>query len=161
MSFEENVEPLSNYLTTFFRLVSGSFSPEAVYLEMNAFTINTGGWMVDAFAYRRRRSLRKLDWLSNWDSPSIAPFELVGVDHIRSLFVRPSRRDARPIQERLAQTVSEFLIALRFSEAVAKAHRLAARQEPMLRNVSVLSDAHDYDLLYESRVAQPAKSPSS
>lgn len=149
-SFEQNIEPLSVYLVLFHQLVSRDFQPRAIYLEMNAFTINPEAWIVNAFAFRRRGSSRRTEWLSRWDSPDHPNYELRGVDHIRELFVRPIGHAPAPIQDSMAEAISEFLIILRFNLTVAKAHQRAVLTEPSLKEMSVFSNAHDYDLLYES-----------
>lgn len=151
-SYQGQKESLSTYLVQFFRFVSPNFVPKAIYLELNALSLNPDDWHVDAFAYKKHRSInRSSEWLSSWDSLDFPPHRLEGLLEIQQLFQRPFYRYTTPIEERLARVISEFLVTLRFSELVAEAHKLAKLDEAKLGDVVVLSDAHDYELLYQSR----------
>lgn len=120
----------------------------AVYVELNDFSINPGLWYVDIFSFHEHGGNEEFDWLLDWDSEQFEPLALRGFEELqviyanRSLLTAGECRDARDICDKLV--VAYFFDLIKSSAPLTEALRCPLLAEP-----------HGYDLVYT--VAQPRR----
>jgi hypothetical protein len=122
----------------------------AMYLEMNGFTINPKQWHCDLFGYRKAGDIWDLDWLSEWDAERDECFVLRGMEPVQEAFAELFLDENQALGVKLAEEVAEHLVAARFMELVAAAHKAAKRRYAGLKGLPILATAHDWDTVHQT-----------
>lgn len=124
---------------------------EAIYCEMNGFTINYDMWYVDFFAYKKSQGHEDYDWLADWDYDnrdlSVA---FSGIDEILTIFkdYMENEKWDDELQEKSFE-ISEIIVVLRLQQLFRQANAIAKTKSYPWTKIPFLVTAHDYDLIYK------------
>lgn len=66
--FSNSPSAVAEWLNHVYRLLAGKATLNFVYVEMNAFNINTDRWFCEAFGYSRHVDVTNLNSLSEWNA---------------------------------------------------------------------------------------------
>jgi hypothetical protein len=147
-----HVDEAAEYIADFFREAREVAPVQALYFEMNGFTINTDRWYFEGFAYEKGDTLWNLtwntEWLSRWDTHSDSQFTLNGLESVQEAFENLYAKESQPLGVQLAGEIAEYLVVARYDELIGEAHAVAKKKCRDLKSVPVLCTAHDWDTLY-------------
>lgn len=123
---------------------------EAIYCEMNAFTINYDNWFVQFFAYEKYMGTEDFDWLADYDYTQDNALLFTGLERIQSIFkdyIENEKWKDKNMKE--AFDVSEYIIILGVQRLFREAYVIAKNKKFNWVNIPVFVNAHDYDdLIY-------------
>src|ERR1700741_1813363 len=80
------IDPLILWVDKFHKRVSEDIDIEAMYCEMNGFTINPDLWFIDLFAFDTYEGNEDLDWLADWQdghSTLADSFTITGLEKLQ------------------------------------------------------------------------------
>ena len=150
-TFLHKREELAEWIADFARKAdAANVGLEALYLEMNGFTINPDEWHCNLFGYKTAGDIWDLDWLSSWDAEQRDRFVLTGMEDVQRAYAQLFAGDDEPLGIRLAEEVSDHLVTARFMQLVAGAHEVAKARFSGLDGMPVLATAHDWDIVHQS-----------
>lgn len=145
-------ENMAEWLSGFCREgASEGLSFTAVYLEMNAFTINPNRWRCNMFGYKVAGTIWKRDWLSKWDIEHKESFDLQGMEPVQRAFSDLFLDTSQPLGVKLAEEVSKHLVTARFMQLVAAAHEAVKSRFAALVGIPVLASAHDWNTVHQTK----------
>jgi len=137
----------ADYLRKFYESVPANADLRTIYIEMNAFAINSDCWFIDAFGYKSYNGIDDLDWLSDWDTSDFTSLTISGYEEIQKAFKTFYLDQNKSEVIRQSGEIAEHLIILRLQELVRAAHVKAVESISALQDIIVLSTAHDFDLI--------------
>lgn len=168
------IDPLIFWIDTFYNHISKQIDIEAMYCEMNGFTINPDLWFADLFAFDDYQGTEDLDWLAdfeyghctilqdpNWTGPPtgiLNSFLITSLEELQSKFEwkMGEDEDGNPnykkttIDDDNAEALCEHLIVLRLQELFDKAYiKAKASNDYSWANIPIIVTAHDWDMIYE------------
>lgn len=145
---------LTDYLDAFYRRVRKKIKVEALYCEMNGFTINTDLWFLDAFAYDKFGGVDDFDWLADWDEGNSTEesFALNGLEDLQAIYEDYMKKEKwRDKKQQDSSDICELLIILRLQELLRGTVTLGQQKKMEWVNVPVFVTAHDYyDIVYKA-----------
>ncbi|MGY2134884.1 hypothetical protein ACW9KT_21820 [Hymenobacter sp. HD11105] len=146
-------DEVAAWLDAFYQHVSSKMPIGALYVEMNAFDINTEEWYLDGFAYEVAGTREDAEWLANWSANTATkePFVLSGFELLQEAF--EAYFDEEQVSENLerAHDVAEMLVILRVQELLDEVHQAAKVKGLAWGTIPLLVTAHDYEMLYEAK----------
>lgn len=124
---------------------------EALYCEMNGFTINYDMWYVDFFAYTKFQGHEDYDWLadSDYDNYDLST-AFTGIEEILAVFkdYMENEKWDDELQEKSFEIV-EIIVVLRLQQLFRQANVIAKTKNYPWTKIPFLVTAHDYDLIYK------------
>lgn len=152
---KEFVEHLSSgkaksSLVGLFRKRSQIEKCNAIYCEMNGFSINPDRWFIDLFAYDKYGGVEDEDWLADFYSETSSSMTITGLEDLQAAFESYFKLDDAE-KKRLGDAFDncELLIVVRLQELMHKvAQELDA--DPTFNDIPLLATAHDFDFIYTS-----------
>jgi hypothetical protein len=146
LDFTNTPEAVAAYVAEFLGTECALIRAAAVYTETNAFMINPDQWFFGLFAYESYGGHDDYDWLSDWQAESFDDMTLTGMEELQEVYASDAFGDRR---YRKAVDFSDLVVVTKFQRLIERAGPLIAS----LR-VPLLATSHDYDLIYEYRVAE-------
>lgn len=148
--FLHHTRAATDYLIEFHRKASLKKKIAALYFEMNGFTINTDLWFFSGFGFKKAGDIWDLDWLASWDAETDKNFTLEGMETVQEAFGSLGRDDKQPLSVDIAGELAEHLVAARFMQLIAAAHKAAKRRSPAMKALPVLATAHEWEDVHQS-----------
>jgi hypothetical protein len=124
---------------------------DALYCEMNGFTINYDQWYVDFFAYSKFQGHENYDWLADWDYENYKlSVTFIGIEDILGVFrdYIENEKWNDDLQEKSFE-IAEIIVILRLQQLFRQANIIAKSKNYLWTKIPFLATAHDYDLLYK------------
>ncbi|NVO86403.1 hypothetical protein [Hymenobacter terrestris] len=120
-------EEVAAWLNAFYQHVSQKMPVGALYVEMNAFDLNTEEWYLDGFAYEVAGTRDDAEWLTNWsaDTATNEPFVLSGFEPLQEAFETYFDEEEGSENLEQAHDVAEMLVILRVQELLDEVHQAA------------------------------------
>jgi len=118
---------------------------QAIYLEMNGFYINPERWYFDLFGYNSYPAdPEKLDWLSDWQFDTHLSITLTGLEPLQKTYLH--HQDLENISGEMKRLIelTDLAVVLKFMKLIQK----TLSEHKLIKNIPVLSSAHDFDLVY-------------
>jgi hypothetical protein len=144
------IPSVTEWIEKFYNRVSKNIKVEAIYCEMNGFTINADLWFIDLFAFEKYLGLEDLYWLGDWKKENVTiddSFVIIGFEEIQKKYeVEPYKID----EDEQASDFCEFLIILRLQELFKNAVNLARQKKLEWSNIPIIITAHDSELIYQT-----------
>ncbi|MCX6148589.1 MAG: hypothetical protein NTW25_15250 [Candidatus Kapabacteria bacterium] len=145
---------LVEYFNNFYDKVKDNLNIQAIYGEMNDFTINCDMWFLNLFAYDKLGELDDTEWLADWEDENASKnrFVLTGYEELQEAYQDYQDNAKYKVKEILeASDITEILIMLRYQELI-KATKLIAKQKNLSwRRIPVFASVHDcYDTVYKA-----------
>jgi hypothetical protein len=122
---------------------------QAIYCEMNGFSINYDLWFLDLFAYTNKGGFDDLDWLSDFQYSSETSMTITGFEDLQTIyqdFMENERWQDKQLQA--CSDICEFLIILRLQELFRETFNEALAKNNKWASIPILVTAHDYDIIY-------------
>jgi len=145
---------LADYLDSFYKRVIKKIKVEALYCEMNGFTINTDLWFLDGFAYDKFGGVDDFDWLADWEEGNSTEesFVLTGLEDLQVIYEDYMRKEKwREKKQQDASDICELLVILRLQELLKETVKSGRQMKMEWVNVPVFVTAHDYyDIIYKA-----------
>ena len=142
---------LVDYFSNFYDAIKSNLDINAIYVEMNEFTINWDLWFLELFAYDHIGEISDLDWLTDWEEGNSSDniFPLTGFEDLQMAYqdYMDNEKYRNEKMER-ASNVAELLIILRLQELVRDAVQKAKQKNLPWATIPVFATAHDYDMIY-------------
>lgn len=135
--------PLKNWVDKFYNRVSKNITIEAMYSEVNGFTINPDLWFADLFAYDNYQGITDMDWLADWEEENVTmqdSFVITGLEDLQNVYE----------QDGEGSLISSFLIILLFQDLFKKAVDKARQENLPWANIPIIVTAHDWELIYQT-----------
>jgi hypothetical protein len=135
--------PLKNWVDKFYNRVSKNIIIEAMYSEVNGFTINPDLWFADLFAYDNYQGITDMDWLADWEEENVTmqdSFVITGLEDLQKVYE----------QDGEGSLISSFLIILLFQDLFKKAVDKARQENLPWANIPIIVTAHDWELIYQT-----------
>jgi len=147
-------DSLADYLDSFYKSVKGRMKIQALYCEMNGFTINPDLWFLDSFAYDKFGGTDDFDWLADWEPENSTQdsFVIKGYEDLQGTYEKFMKDEKwKDQKETSASDICELLIVLRLQELLKEAVKIARDRGMEWVNVPVFVTAHDYyDIVYRA-----------
>jgi len=145
VEFTNPPEAILQKINNFISFCNSSFEIQAVYLEMNGFSINPECWFFDFFGYTQYSNDQEdLDWLSDWQSSYWPSVTLTGLEAVQADFEwYHDNKIYNDDNFSTAYEISEFLVLSKYVELISR----AIRSDPLIKSIPVLATAHDYDAI--------------
>jgi len=145
-------EAVIDWITKFYQRVSQQIQVRALYVELNAFDVNTDEWYLDGFAYEELGTIEDVDWLANWrtETATQEPLLLTGLEPLQEAFEAYSQEDNAPEVIVQAHDVAEVLVILRVQTLVEYVHQAAKGRGLAWGAIPLLVTAHEYEIIYQS-----------
>lgn len=144
-------EGVAKWIDDFYRTVSKSVEPKALYFEMNEFDINTNTWYIDGFAFSEDGglNLEDMDWLCEVSQETMTSMEymITGYEKLQDAFEN-IEADTDDLQD--ARGWCEQLIIARFMELMSAAHSEAKKQNMKWADLPLYFTEHSYDFIVKS-----------
>ncbi|MBW3129409.1 hypothetical protein [Hymenobacter profundi] len=139
------------WLDAFYQSVSPRMPVGALYVEMNAFDINTEEWYFDGFAYEEAGTREDAEWLTNWSADTTTEEHLVlgGFESVQEAFETYFYEEKVSENLEQAHDVAEILVILRIQELLEEVHQVAESRGLAWGAIPLLVTAHGYDLLHQ------------
>jgi hypothetical protein len=146
-------EQLINYIDKFYDIAQNEIEVQAIYSEMNGFTINYDLWFIDLFAFTECGGLDDLDWLADFEVSSDESMIISGFEDLQSAYedyMENEKWEDHTLKE--ASEICELLIILRLQELFKEIKKLATDRRLNWVNISLFTTAHDSEMVYEAKV---------
>ncbi len=147
----KDAELLADSILKFYKTAKKKIKKvDAIYGEMNGFTINYDLWYVEFFAFTKFQGFEDLDWLADSDYDDINLGVVFNdIDDVLAVFkdYMENEKWQDSLQEK-AFEIAEILVILRLQEAFREAYKIAKVKDYPWTMVPFLITAHDYDLIY-------------
>ena len=144
-------EPMAIMLDRFYKSASRKIKPiEALYCEMNAFTINFDNWFLEFFAYSRFSGRDNLDWLADYDYAKPTAVVFTNLEEVQSVYkeyIENEKWHDKTLKK--AFEISEYHIILGVQQLFREAKKIGAQSRLKWTTIPVFVTAHDYDLIYD------------
>ncbi|MCB2408744.1 hypothetical protein [Hymenobacter lucidus] len=144
-------DSLVAYLDAFYAKASQELTVQALYAEMNGFTINYDLWFVDVFAFDRDEGSADTDWLADYNYSNFAvPVEglpITGLEEIQSVY--EDYMDTEKWEKRAHEKAAEdaaVLIVLRLQELFKAAKESAKVKGFAWASIPLYVTGHDHYL---------------
>lgn len=132
------------------------FSLNAVYLEMNGYSINTDRWFFDFFGYAEYDpNPASFDWLAEMDSDYWPDVTLTGLEAVMEDYswytshLTKGSKDPEAVQ---AEEYASLLVVCKFAHLIEKAVKTGFIHS----NIPLLATAHDFDIISRFFVSFPS-----
>jgi hypothetical protein len=117
---------------------------QAIYAEMNGFTVNTDRWFFDACGFEEHGGNESYDWLGDFGECSAdveGSLTITGLEPVQALYAGREANRAKQTDEDTMYLVDTLV--------VVKFQRLLQRALPLMKAVKcpLLASAHDFDSL--------------
>lgn len=135
--------PLKNWVDKFYNRVSKNITIEAMYSEMNGFTINPDLWFADLFAYDNYQGITDTDWLADWEEENVTmqdSFVITGLEDLQKVYENDSE----------GSFICSFLIVILFQDLFKKAVDKARQENLSWANIPIIVTAHEWELIYQT-----------
>lgn len=152
-------EHVSTYVEKFYKSAKRAIkSVEAIYCEMNAFTINYDNWVVQFFGFSKFAGTEDFDWLADYDYTQDNALLFSGLEKIQMVF-KDYIENEKWNDEKLvkARELSEYIIILGVQLLFREASNIAKSKRLKWPSIPVFVNANDYDdLIFNVTSARPA-----
>jgi hypothetical protein len=143
LNFTNPTRDIAVHFDAFFQHEQKRINVAAAYTETNDFSINTGRWYFDVFAYNRYGGHDDYDWLAYWDSERFPSMTLTGMEALQKVYASPAFHE-RDYGE--ACSISDLIVVSRFQQLI---HRSAESMSEL--RFPLLATSHDMDFISETR----------
>ena len=144
-------DELLTYIDNFHKQAKEKIEVNAIYAEMNGFTINPDLWYLDMFAYKQCEGLDDVDWLAYFNFAADSMMTISGFEDLQKVFedymVNEKYKDKTLAT---ACEACEYLIILRLQELFREVQTMAKNQNLVWHSISIFTTAHDYELIYKT-----------
>lgn len=154
-NFTNSPKDIATEINKFIEAQKKVFSINAVYLEMNGYSINTDRWFFDFFGYAvYDPDPTSFDWLSEWDSDHWPDVTLTGLEAVMedyswySSHLTKGYKDTEAVE---AEEYASLLIVCKFAHLIEKAVKTGFINS----NIPILATAHDFDIISRFRIGLP------
>ncbi len=123
---------------------------QAVYCEMNGFSINYDKWFIDLFAFDffNGIDLEDLDWLCDFEFDSEKSLTITGFEELQTAFKNYMENPEKNNEnEKKSMEICELIIILKLQELFK--HTFIENKDKLWTKIPMLVTAHDYELIYE------------
>jgi hypothetical protein len=127
----------------FIRKCQRQFDLQAVYLEMNGFSLNNKRWFFDLFGYTTYVAKPSaVSWLADWQSEDCPAVELTGLEKVQKDFAwYHDNEQWKDKQLKKQHELAESLVLAKFAALIDAALKSGKLAKP----IPVLATAHDFD----------------
>jgi hypothetical protein len=122
---------------------------EAIYCEMNGFSINPDHWYINPFGFKSLREYQKGVWTKGKVYDADVFFTVTGFEDLQDVFVFACKHGDFRRQNEQAYYYCEYAIVLRLQQLFQAAYTLLDDYE--VGRIPVFVTAHDYDLIYKTQ----------
>ena len=143
--FTNNPESIAEHINSFIEICEAKFPVEAIYFEMNGFSINVDLWYFDSFGYRRYvETPHDLEWLPYWNSDDFPALELPGLEAVQSDYDWYSFKQGHEDQKaRAAESFACLLVMCKFARLIGR----TVATKKIKKRLPILASAHDFDII--------------
>ena len=123
---------------------------QAVYCEMNGFSINYDLWFIDLFAFDFYNgiNLEDLDWLCDFEFDSENSFTITGMEELQAVFKNYMEDSEKNDEnEKKSMEICELIIILKLQELFK--HTFIENKNKQWTEIPMLVTAHDYEMIYK------------
>jgi len=147
--FLKLTDGLVESISYFYEKATKEIAVQAIYSEMNGFTINYDLWFLQLFAFETCGGLEDTDWLGDYEFTINELMVLSGMEDIQSAYENYMKKEKwnDKIFES-AKEVCDLIIILRFQELFKKSIDVAKQKKLTWSEIPIFATAHDYDILY-------------
>ena len=141
-----------NFIKKFFGSKNDSTkSLQAIYCEMNGFTINYDLWFIDLFGFSFCNDLSDLDWLADFELSSNKSMIINGFESLQKVYQDYMENEKWKDNElEKACGICEFLIIMRLQQLFERTYNEYKDKNTTWTNIPIFVTAHDYDLIYKT-----------
>lgn len=148
-SFIPIKDGLFTFLDNFYLNASKQIKVNAIYAEMNGFSINTDIWFIQLFGFSQCGDISDTDWLADFEYSDELMLPIMGLEKLQAAFQNYMDSEKwRDIDLTDTRELCEWLIILRLQQAFREAKTLAKEKQAPWSQTPLFVTAHDYELLY-------------
>jgi len=153
---------VADWIDQFYQSVSKKIKVEALYFEMNEFTINPDLWFINGLAYDKDGGLHEdykdMDWLCDWNFDTEkeidSVFVIKNLEKLQTAFERYTKDVGRDIpwtkEVEAAQDWCAHIIVVRFMELMRNAHLVAKQKQYAWSKIPIYFTFHEYTFIVKS-----------
>ena len=156
------IDPLILWINDFYKRVSQDININAMYCEMNGFTINPDRWFIDLFAFDTDGGMEDLDWLADWQNGhSTLPnsFTITGFEDLQTKYEsKANSYDDQgnstydySVENRNADVYCQHIIVLRLQELFKNAIIIAKNKNYVWADTPIIVTGHDWEMIYKTK----------
>lgn len=133
-------QTVATYFDEFAQKAAREYRLEAVYAELNGFSVNTDVWFCNAFGFSKHGGVDGYDWLGDFRSSEDENLVIDGLEPLQELFADRKHRSPRLVEDSVTLCLTEALVIVKFQ-------RLLQRALPLMKSMKspLIASAHDYD----------------
>jgi len=123
---------------------------QAVYCEMNGFSINYNKWFIDLFAFDFYNGIdtEDLDWLCDFEFDSEKSFTITGFEELQTVFKNYMEDSEKSDEnEKKSMEICELIIILKLQELFR--NTFIESKNKQWTEIPMLVTAHDYEMIYK------------
>jgi len=120
---------------------------EAIYSEMNGFSINPDLWFTTGVAFKKLEDYQTNNWKKERTFWYPSEFIVTGLEGLQDVFAFAYKEDSFRKKTEEAQYYCEYTIVLRLQQLFGETHKELKKNE--LGRIPIYVTAHDYSIIYE------------
>ena len=143
---------LIEFISYFYEKAKKQIKVNALYSEMNGFTINYDLWFIQLFAFESCGGLDDTDWLADYeftlDNEAMVLQGFKDIQAVYEDYMKNEKWTDKNLER--AMEICEIIIVLRLQELFKKSIELARLKNLEWCKIPVFATAHDNQILYSS-----------